>query len=158
MVYDYLLFGVSLLLFLLFIVLGIFFRNQIKMAIFLILLAFATIVLGPTYGYIKMHEFLFANEVQLIEQKKLHFVAAVVLKAKLRNLSKRHFQRCKITASVYKITQNRYKNMILKLKPFKKMSIFEESIDANETREFKLIIEPFRYSGDYNISLKADCR
>jgi hypothetical protein len=38
------------------------------------------------------------------------------------------------------------------------MSIIEEYIAVSETREFKIIVEPFTYSRDYNISLGADCK
>jgi hypothetical protein len=37
------------------------------------------------------------------------------------------------------------------------MSILEEEIPKGTQREFKIIIEPFTYAGDYNISLEADC-
>ena len=38
------------------------------------------------------------------------------------------------------------------------MSIFEEGIKKGQTREFKIIVEPFTYEKDFNISLGADCK
>ena len=156
--YDYILFGAVFVLFLLLIILGILLRKKIALAILFILLAFAILLLGPTLGYIKLHEKLFKNTTTLISQKQLQFSEAVVVMGSITNDSNRHFNSCKITASAYAVTSNKYKNYLKKLKPFKKMSIIEEDIAVSETRKFKIIVEPFRYSRDYNISLGADCR
>ena len=156
--YDYILFGSVLALFVLFIVLAILLRKKITLALFLVLLAFATFLLGPTLGYVAMHKFLFKNHTELISQKKLNFSQAVVVKGTITNDSNFDFKSCKITASAYKVTPNKYKNYIYKLKPFKKMSIFEKDIRKGETREFKIIVEPFTYTRDYNISLGANCK
>ena len=94
----------------------------------------------------------------MLSQKKLSFVEAVVVKGKISNTSKRDFKECKITASAYKVTSNKYKNYIYKLKPFQKMSIVTGSILQGETKEFKIIVEPFRHQKDYNISLEGDCK
>lgn len=156
--YDYLLFGASFLLFLLFIILGIVLRRKMGFALFMILLAFSILTIGPTYGYIEMHAMIFKNSTKLIAQKRLQYTKAVVIKGTLTNESSRNFSSCKITASAYKVTSNKYKNYLTKLKPFKKQSILQENVEMNETREFKIIMEPFTYTRDYNISLGADCR
>ena len=156
--YDYILFGTSFVLFLIFIILGIILRKKLLLTILFIFLAFAILLLAPTLGYIKMHDTLFKNSTELISQKRLEFTQAVVVKGRLTNESSREFTECKITASAYKVTSNKYKNYLKKLKPFKKMSIIEEYIAVSETREFKIIVEPFTYSRDYNISLGADCK
>jgi hypothetical protein len=156
--YDYILFGASFGLFLLFIILAIVIRKKVTIAILLVLLGFGIFILGPTLGYIKMHEYLFKNSVSLTSQKKLSFSEAVVVKGTLTNESKFDFKSCKITASAYKVTKNEYKNYINKLKPFKNMSIVEYDIKKGKSIEFKIFIEPFTYSKDYNVSLGADCR
>lgn len=156
--YDYLLFGGAFVLFILFIVLAILLRHKTVLGVFLVLLGFSILLILPTVGYVKMHEHLFKNSTTLISQKKLLFSEAVVVIGSLTNESKRDFSSCKITASAYKVTSNKYKNYLKKLKPFQKMSIFEEDIPVGQTRNFKIIVEPFRYTRDYNISLGADCR
>ena len=158
MIYDYILFATVLTLFILFIVLAIVLRNRVGLSIFLVLFAFAIITLGPTVGYIEMHKYLFKNSLELISQKRLSFVEAVVVKGKLTNESERNFSECKITAGAYKVTKNKYKNYIYKLKPFKKMSIVKRDIPKGATVDFKIIVEPFRYKKDYNITLGASCR
>lgn len=156
--YDYILFTLSFGVFLLFIILGILLRKKLLIAVLFILLAFSTILIGPTVGYVKLHEYLFKNSTELVSQKRLSFTEAIVVKGTLTNESKKDFNSCIITASVYKVTSNKLKNYLAKLKPFKKMSIIEDNIAMSQTREFKIIVEPFTYTRDYNISLGADCR
>ena len=156
--YDYILFGVSFFLFILFIILALLLRKRLKTALFLVLFGFAILLLAPTLGSMQMHKYLFKNSVELISQKKLHFVEAVVVKGAITNESKLDFVTCKITANVYKVTKNKYKNYLLQFKPFQKVSILEHNISKGQTKEFKIIIEPFRYKKDYNISLEGDCR
>jgi len=156
--YDYILFGAVFVLFLLFIVLGILLRNKLTIALIFILLGFTILFVGPTVGYVKMHEYLFKNRVELTNQKRLQFSDAVVVRGTITNESKRDFHSCKVTASAYVVTSNKYKNYLKKLKPFQSMTILLEHIAKGETRNFKIIVEPFTYSGDYNISLGADCR
>lgn len=156
--YDYILFGVSFILFILFIILALLLRKKLFIALVFILFGFASLVLGPTLGYIQMHKYLFKNSTKLLSQKKLNFVEAVVVKGTITNESKFDFTECKITAEVYKVTKNKYRNYLFKLKPFQKMSILEYDVQKGQTREFKIIVEPFRYKKDYNISLKGHCR
>lgn len=156
--YDYVLFGSTFLLFILFIILAIILRIRVGLAMFLVTLSFGILILAPTLGYIKMHEYLFKNSTQITYEKKLHFTKAVVVKGTLKNESKIDFKSCEITASAFKVSGNVFKDYIFKFAPFKKMSTVEYDIKKDETREFKIILEPFTYSNDYNISIGADCR
>ena len=156
--YDYILFAGSFFLFLLFIILAILLRKRLLLGVILVLLAFTTLSVGPTLGYIKLHDYLFKNSTTLISQKKLLFSEAVVVIGSITNESEKDFSSCTITASAYKVTSNKYKNYLKKFKPFKKMSIVEDNIAISQTRKFKIIVEPFTYTRDYNISLGADCR
>ena len=81
-----------------------------------------------------------------------------MLKGSLTNESEFDFSTCKITANVHKVSKNSLKNYIYKFKTLKKMSIIEDSIAKKQTIKFKIIVEPFTYSKDYNITLGAKCR
>jgi hypothetical protein len=157
-IYDYILFGVLFFIFILFIIIGIILRNRVGIALFLIFFAFIQLIVGSSYGYLKMHEYLFKNETSIISQKKLSFTQAIVLYGTIKNVSKKDFSSCKITAKVYKVSENKLKDYLLKFKPINKMSIIESDITLGQEREIKLIIEPFTYAYDYNISLGADCK
>jgi len=156
--YDYILFGSAFVLFILFIVLGIILRRKVGLSVFLIILAFLILTLTPTLGYLEMHKFLFKNTITLTSQKKLNFTKAIVIKGKISNDSKFNFKSCKITASAFKVSKNPVKKFLYPFKPLKKMSIIQEDIPKGETKEFKMFIEPFTYSKDYNVSLEASCK
>ena len=156
--YDYILFGASFSLFILFIILGILLRHKTFVSVLLIVIAFLLIILGPTLGYFKMHEYIFANEVSIVSQKRLTFTKAVVVYAKLTNTSKVNFSTCKINFEVYKVSGNDIKDYIYKFKPLKKMSILKHDITKGSSIDIKAIIEPFTYKKDYNISIKASCK
>ena len=157
-IYDYILFGSVFALFLLFIILAIVLRKRVALSIFLLLFSFSILTLGPTLGYIKMHEYLYKNSTKLVSQKRLSFTPAVVVHGTITNESKFDFGSCQITASAYKSSRNIIKKYIYPLKPLKKTSILEENILKDETKEFKIIVEPFTYKKDYNISIKASCK
>lgn len=156
--YDYILFGVIFALFLLLIILGIVQRHKIVLALFLIVSSFIILSVGSIVGYIQMHNYLFKNISSITSQKKLTYSQAVVVYGAVKNTSEFDFKSCKITASAYKITGNALKDYLFKFKPFKKMSILEYDIPKGQEREFKVILEPFTYAKDYNISIGADCR
>lgn len=158
LIYDYLLFAGSFIFFIFFVVLGLVYRHKIYLAMFLVTLAFCILILGPIFGYIHIHNYFYYNEISLTSQKKLQFTQAVVVKGELKNLSKLHFNRCLISASAYKVSGNKYKDFLLKFNPFQKSSIVEYDIPQDHMIDFKIIIEPFVYSGDYNISVEASCQ
>ncbi len=156
--HDYILFGSAFGLFILFIILGIVLRKKTALAILLILISFSILIVGPTVGYLKMHDYLFKNKTELISKQKLNFTQAVVVKGKITNESKRHFKSCTITANANKVSKNELKNYLYSFKSFAKMSIVEENIEVGQTREFKIIIAPFTYSKDFNIFIGAKCK
>lgn len=155
---DFVLFGSVLLLFIFLIVLALVIRRKLKTAIFLVLLAFTIVIITPSYGYIKLHQYLFKNKVELLSQKKLNFVEAVVVKGNITNIATRDFAKCQITAYASKASSNKLKNYLYELKPFQKMSITIDELLRGQTKEFKIIVEPFTYQYNYNISVEAECR
>lgn len=156
--YDYILFGGVFVVFLLFIILAIIFRNKTGVAVFFFLLSLAVLFLAPPLGYIQMHKLLFKKELKLTEQKKLHFLDAVVVKGVLSNTSKFDFSTCRVSASVFKTSKNFLRNYIYKFKPLQTTSTTIQDIKQQQSADFKIIVEPFRYTGDYNVSLEADCK
>jgi hypothetical protein len=159
LIYDYALFGAVILLFILFLILAILLRKKIVLSIILILLSFVVLILGPTLGYQQLHNFLFKANTTITEVKTLEFSKAIVIKGVLINASSRDLFTCKITAKMFKVSGNRYLDMLYPLNPFKKMSILEDvNLSKNEQYEFKMIVEPFTYSKDYNVSIGANCR
>jgi hypothetical protein len=156
--YDYILFGATFFLFLLFIILTIIVRRKKLLAGFLFLLSFSILILTPTLGYQKMHQYLFKNSVEIISQKRLQFTDAIVLKGRVTNESKKDFSSCKITAKVSQASKNKLRNFIYQFKIIQTSTLVKENISQNSSENFKMIIEPFTYKKRYSISLKADCK
>lgn len=156
--YDYALFGAIFILFLLFIVFALLFRRKLVVSLFFILLGFITLFVGPVVGYVELHNYLFKNSTKLLSQKRLKFSKAVVIYGSLTNESKKDFKECEITANIYAVTGNKYRNYLKKFKPFMKTSILEQDIMLSQTKKFQIIVEPFTHKGDYNISLGAECK
>lgn len=158
-IYDYLLFGGIFLLFLLFLVIAIVLRHRLGLAIFFVLFAFGILTAGPVGGYIALHHYLFKNKIVLHEVKALEFTEALLIKGDINNTSKRTFKECKINVGVHKVTHNPYADKIYPYLPFKKSSlVLEESIEPGKSASFKVLVEPFRYSKDFNVTVKANCR
>ncbi len=156
--YDYALFGGVFIVFLLLLLITLLLRKRAFLSIFFLLLSVITLLAGPIIGYIQLHKFLYKNSCIITDTKELHFTPAVVVTGTITNQSKRDFQNCKVTAHMYKVSHNAILDTLFKLKPFKNMSIIEENLERNETRPIKIIVEPFTYKKDYNVSLEGDCR
>lgn len=159
LIYDYLLFGGIILAFLLILILAILLRNRLGLAVFLVIFAFGVLTAGPVIGYIQLHNYLFRNTAKAEQVKKLEFTEALLVRGTITNGSKRPFAECTLHAGVHKVKHNRYIDPIYPYIPFKKSSLHVAGpVQGGETMPFKLIIEPFRYTGDFNVTLKADCR
>lgn len=156
--YDYILFGAIFTLFMFLIILAVLVRRKIGLAIFLVIFSFVLLFFGPIVGYLQMHKYLYKNTLTLKSEKRLTFTDAIVVKGSLKNDSKFNFSSCKITAVVVKRSTNSLKNYLFSFKPLQKMSIVIDDVPVGVQNDFKIIVEPFTYKQDYNISLEADCR
>lgn len=157
--YDYIFFASVALLFILLLVLAVILRRRLTLAVLLIFVAFIELVLGSTLGYKSMHAYLYKAELTVTEVKALEFTEALVIKGKVANASKLPFTKCDITAGAYKVSGNSLLDTLYPLNPFAKASIVvERPLAIGESAEYKIIIEPFTYSREYNITTGVHCR
>jgi hypothetical protein len=157
-VQDYILFASVFILFIVLMILAIILRKKKNISRLIVSFAFLILLIGPTLGYIEMHKYLFKSNIELIREQKLEFTKAIVLEGKITNASEIDFYACKITATAYRKTPNKYKNYILRLKPIQISSIIIQDIQKNQSKEFKMFIEPFSYSKEYEIGLESSCK
>lgn len=156
--YDYILFAISGALFFLILLLAIILRHRTGLSLLLVFISFVIIIAGPIIGYNYIHATLFKTEISDLTIKRLEFSEAVVIKGNLTNLGKQPFHKCTISSKAYRGATNFLEEMVYPLKPFLKMSIVkEEDINVSQSVDFKMILEPFTYSKEYNISIKANC-
>ncbi len=157
--YDYIFFAAVALLFILLLVLAVVLRNRLTLAVLIILFAFIELILGSTLGYKSMHAYLYKAELEVTEFKALEFTDALVLKGTLTNASKLPFTHCDVTAGAYKVSGNSLLDMLYPLNPFAKASIVvKQDLAVGESVDYKIIIEPFTYSNEYNITTGVRCR
>ena len=158
-VYDYFLFGGIFVFFLLLLVLAIAFKHKMGLAIFLVFLAFGVLTLGSVAGYIALHTYLFKHQILVREVKALQYTEALLIKGDVHNRSKRLFSECSVTVGVHKVSNNPYLDKVYPYIPFAKRTLkISEPIKPGESASFKLFVEPFRYSKEYNITIKGNCR
>jgi len=156
--YDYILFSVSAALFLLLLLLAIVLREKTKLSLLIVLLSFVILIAGPIFGYKFVHDTLYKNKITDLKIKKLEFSQALVIKGKILNLGTQKFSTCRINAKAFQGATNFLEEIVFPFKPFSKMSIVkDESLDINQSLDFKIILEPFTYSKEYNVSIKAEC-
>ena len=156
--YDYLLFGGSVALFILLLILALLLRRNRFAALLCTLIAVAVIFTAPTYGYVKLNDFIYKHELKVDEMKALEFSDALLVRGTLTNRSKRDFSYCEITAGTYKVSGNPVLDLLYPLNPFRQGSMRVESIPKGGEAGFKLFVEPFHYSKEYNLSIGATCR
>lgn len=156
--YDFIMFGAVGALFLLILLLAVLIRQRTVTSLFLILFALILIVIGPIAGYKYVHATVYKTEILDLQVKKLEFTEALVIKGSLKNSGKQSYSRCRISAHAYKGASNLFEEFVYPLKPFAKVSILkEEDLNITQSLDFKLVIEPFTYSDEYNISMEANC-
>ena len=121
-------------------------------------MSFVTLIGAPIGGYIYIHDTLYKNKISDLKIKRLEFSEALVVKGKVTNYGKERFHKCTISTSVFKKGNNFLQRFVYPLKPIQKMSIVQsKSLDINQSFKFKMILEPFTYSKEYNVSVKAKC-
>ncbi len=156
--YDYMLFGATLLLFILLLILAILLHRRTGFAALMVILAFTVLMTLPTVGYLQLHAYLFKNSTTIENYRALEFTEALIVHGKLTNESDLDFSECAVTAGVYKIAHNPVLDLLYPLNPFKKETIVTKEVLSGQTVAFKIIVDPFRYSRDYNLSVGAKCR
>ncbi len=156
--YDYILFTVIFVIFFLLLILTLVLRKRAFFASIFLILSLATLFIGPFVGYIQLHDYLYKHSSKITEVKALEFTPALVITGSITNESQRDFSTCKINVNIFKVAHNQILDAIFPLNPFQTMQVVETNIVKGETRDLKIIVEPFCYKQDYNVSLGVDCR
>ncbi len=156
--YDYILFAALFFVFLLLVILTLVLRKRAFFASLFLILSLATLFIGPFVSYIQLHDYLYKCNSKITEVKALEFTPALVVTGNITNESQRDFSTCKINVNIFKVAHNQILDAIFPFNPFQTMQVVETNILQGETRDLKIIVEPFSYKEDYNLSLGVDCR
>jgi len=158
-IYDYFLIAWLTVLFLLFLVLAIKFHSKPIVAVFLILFSFAIIFIGPFIGSFYLHnKYLYSNETTISIQKKLDFSKALLITGSIKNNGTENIKGCYIHTSIFKPYDGIIEESLSYIKPIKRSTInFDNNISLKEIKNFRILIEPFNYTKDFNISVWSEC-
>ncbi|HIP46081.1 MAG TPA: DUF2393 domain-containing protein [Campylobacterales bacterium] len=158
-VYDYAAFGWLLFLFLIFLTLAILLgRKKPTLAIALIMITILLMFVAP-FG-IKYFLDTTVRKVDVVTDKvaKLHFASSLIVTGHITNAGKVPYQKCRINAKVFKISENKYRNILNNLKPLRnKTIVVDKNISQGEEAMFKIVFENFKYSKEYNVSVSGAC-
>ncbi|MDP1785346.1 MAG: DUF2393 family protein [Sulfuricurvum sp.] len=157
--YDYLLFGGIIFLFLFLLILSILFRHKQTLAISFVLLAFITLITAPIGGYIALHALLYKHTITLTTVKDLEFTEALIIKGDLNNTSKKTFRECTLYVGVSKVSSISFLNKLDPYFPFRRQTLsLSGPISPKETQTFKLLIQPFKYPKRHSVTVFGQCR
>jgi hypothetical protein len=158
-IYDYAAFGWLLFLFLIILTLAILLgRKRPTLAISLIMITIVLMFVAP-FG-IKFFLDKTVRKVEIVTEKisKLHFASSLIISGHVVNDGKVPFKKCRINAKVFKISENKYKNILNNLKPLRnKTIVVDKNISQGESAMFKIVFENFTYAKEYNVSLSGEC-
>jgi hypothetical protein len=157
--YDYLLFGGIVFLFLFLLLLSILFRHKQTLAISLVLLAFITLLTAPFGGYIALHALMYKHTITLTTVKDLTFTDALLIKGDINNTSKQTFKECTLYVGISKISPIKPLNKIYPYLPFRRQTIIVKGPIAPKSAEtFKLLMQPFHYAKRHRVTVLGQCR
>ena len=158
-IYDYAAFGWLLFLFLIILTLSILLgRKKPTLAISLILITILLMFIAP-FG-IKYFLDKTVRKVEVVTDKvsKLHFASSLIITGHLNNSGKVPFKKCRINAKVFKISENKYKNILNNLKPKRYLSILlDRELKKGESMPFKIVFKDFAPKYEYKTEVYGEC-
>ncbi len=159
-IYDYIAFSWLLFLFFtLFILSIILLKQRVKLGLFLMFILSILFFIAPIFLKIFLDKSV--RKVDIVDQNRtiLSFSKSLIITGKLQNSGRVDFNRCFIDAKIFKISENRYRDILNRVKPARKKSIIvDENVTIGSFMEFRIVFENFKYSKrDFNMSISAEC-
>ena len=159
LIYDYMAFGWLILIFLLllFLSLGIL-RKKPILALFLIIFDFCFLIIAPFAIKWYLDDKLRPNETETTLIKQLKYSDALIVEGNVTNNSKFDFVTCKTHVDILKDYKNEYKNKLSFINPLIKRSILLKTPPKKaEKVTFRIVISPFEYKADFNVTAYSEC-
>ncbi len=128
------------------------------MALFLTIFVLLFIIVAPFGIKLFLDQSVRKAEITSYKVTKLNFASTLVIQGYIKNSGKIDFKECQVSADIIKSDKNSYKNSLYRLLPIlSKNIIIDKNITQEDKMPFKIIIDNFRYKGDYNVSLSGVC-
>ncbi len=158
--YDYLALVWLIVTFFIIIVLAVMVAKR-SSALSLLLIVFALFFLAAAPFVIKskISQTIRTNTATVTTLKRLTFTPTIVIEASVQNRSNNSFSLCLLNATVNKKTnEENIKNFINKLKPLANQSIvIKRNLLKGETMEHQFVFDDFKYNGEVDATIKAEC-
>ncbi|NWF66748.1 MAG: DUF2393 family protein [Campylobacterales bacterium] len=157
--YDYIGFGFVFILFLTLIFIAILLKRNTFLTLFFTILSFILLFTAPIGVPFCVDKYIKSPDINTTQIKELKFVDNLIIEGILINSGKVDYRKCRVVAKIYykdKFIVKEYLNM---LKPIYKRSInLENPIKRKEEVDFRMVIDNFKVSKEYEVYLKAECR
>lgn len=158
--YDYILFGGILTLFLILLVLAVLFHHKFKLAIAFVVMAFLLLTLAPFVGYMVLHNYLYAHTVTVSTVQDLQYSDILLLRGDIKNTSNQTLKQCTLTFGISKVSSVSLLNdHFYPYLPFRTQKItLTKEIKPDASESFKVLVEPFNYPKKVSVRVWSQCR
>lgn len=157
-IYDYIGFFITVLLFFLCIVLALLLRHKTWISLLCIFFSFIFLFFGPVFTHQLLQNTFYKSEAKVLERKQLVYSDTLIIRGLLEYKGLKDASHCKLKALVHKQGGNMIRSFVNSIKSFRSV---KKEIDQLMTKgdkiKFKMVIEPFNYQGDYNITMDVGC-
>jgi hypothetical protein len=156
--YDYIGFFLSFFIFILFIILALLLRAHIKRSLFLVTLGFISLFIGPLFAHSVIKKSIFNSDANITQVKQLYYSDTLLIKGVMNYKGTKDANHCKVEAKLHKKGTNMIKSFVYGLKAFRSgHHNLDKTFTQGDSSPFKIVIEPFNYQGDYNITINSGC-
>lgn len=156
--YDYLLFGGILFFFLLFLILAILVRHKLALAISFVVFGFLMLVTAPIQ-YMLLHKYLYKHTLTLTTVQDLSFSEALLIRGDINNTSSMPLKECTLYIGISQTSPIKILNKLYPYTPFRIQKLkLEETILPHESKDFKLLVEPFSYPKRFQVTARGVCK
>ncbi len=157
--YDYIAYIWLILTFFIFLILSIILiRKSLKLSIFIMLLSFILLFIGPFALKYFLDKTVRPVEINKVRFQKLHFSKTLIVDSQIKNISKKTYSQCQISTKVYKQEKTQIKTFISKLKPIAQRTILSKiELKSGDSMKNRIVFYNFAYNHDINVSIMAEC-
>lgn len=156
--YDYIGFFLSLFIFILFIMMALILRKHTKRSLLLVSFGFVALFSGPVFAHSLIKKTIFLSDTNVMQVKQLFYSDTLLIKGKLNYKGMKDANHCLVEAKLHKQGSNVVKSFVYSLKAFRSGKHKIDKLFAKgDSADFKIVIEPFNYQGDYNVTVNSGC-
>lgn len=156
---DYLAYGFNVLMFFLFIFLGLLCAAKWwwQIGFLIIFSSFILFFVGIYFTNLELNKRVRNVEISGLKTKQLEYSNTLLVDFDIENKSKKELKICKLDIKFHTISKNGFKNYINSLNPFLTKTItIKDILYKGETKHLNAVVNNFLFV-DYNITTKAEC-